>query len=84
MLEWCDSIRIAQERVIIQLNDIIDIRGEKIVNLTSQFKLSEGKYDLANSQIKIERKKKYLFMGVAATAVTTAVIVIIRTSIKKK
>lgn len=82
MLEWCDSVRVGHMNVIIQLDDILAISQAKVRNLMTQYDLAEGKYELANDQITIERKQKFLFMGATAVAITVVIVVIVKNSIQ--
>ncbi len=82
MLEWCDSIRVTHMDVITQLDDILGIKEEKIYNLQTQYNLAEGKYELANNQITIERRQKIIFMGATITAIAVTIIVIVKNLIQ--
>ena len=82
MLEWCDSVRVTHMDVIAQLDDILGIKEAKIRNLMTQYNLAEDKYNLANNQITIERRQKFIFMGATALAVTVTIIVIVKNSIQ--
>lgn len=81
MLGWCDSVRTTHMNVVIQLDDILSIKEEKIRNLQAQYNLAEGKYDLANTQLKKEKRKKGFFIGTTITAGIIIVAILAKNSI---
>lgn len=63
IMEWCDSVQSAQGSVIIQLDGLLEIKENQISNLKSQIILEQDKFGLADSQIKRERRLKFIFIG---------------------
>lgn len=63
MNRWCDSVRQAHVNVIVQLDDLLMIKEEKIVNLKKQNEVSQDMFQLANDQIRKENRLKWVFVG---------------------
>ena len=63
MVAWCDSVRESQTDIIIQLDDLLGIKEEKITNLTLQNEQEQVRFDLVNDQVGKQRKLKWVFMG---------------------
>jgi ATP-dependent helicase/DNAse subunit B len=63
MNRWCDSVKQAHMSVIVKLDDILQIKEEQIDNLKIQIGVNHDMFELANDQIKKERRLKWVFVG---------------------
>lgn len=66
MMAWCDSVMGTQIQIIGGLDGLVDIKDEKITNLTLQNEQEREKYELAGVMIKKEKKLKWIFVGTTA------------------
>ena len=65
MKQWSDSVKATQMNVIVQLDDLLTIKEDQIVNLKLQNQMGSEMYDLANREIKREKKVKWVFVGIS-------------------
>jgi len=63
MIQWCDSVEATHENIIVQLDDLLGIKEEKIINLKLQNQMGLEMYDMADHEIKREKKLKWIFVG---------------------
>jgi hypothetical protein len=66
MKQWNDSIKALQMNTIVGLDDLLVVKEQQIGNLKQQVALNRDMFELANDQIRKERKLKWIFVGTTA------------------
>ena len=77
MLDYCDSIVKADSLVIVQQNIQIRIWSTIVENRDDRYNLMKEQLNNCTDQIKKERRKRFLYMGTTAGALTLLVLVLL-------